>query len=96
MDLFAKPNPNKALRIREIKSQVAELLGLDEQATVMVTELNCKDADCPEVETVIAIFCTGRPKVQVALRSSIEEIGRDEIESFRRGIKDNPGQSSTL
>jgi hypothetical protein len=57
----------------------------------MVTELNCKDADCPEVETVIAIFCTGRPKVQVTLRSSIEEISRDEIESFCRNVKDSPG-----
>jgi hypothetical protein len=56
MDLFAKRNPEKGRRTQQIKAQVAELLELDREATVMVTELNCQDDDCPEVETVIAIF----------------------------------------
>ena len=56
MDLFAKRNPEKGLRTQQIKARVAELLELDQDVTVMVTELNCQDDDCPEVETVIAIF----------------------------------------
>jgi hypothetical protein len=54
MDLFAKRNPEKGRRTQQIKARIIELLELDQEATVMVTELNCQDDDCPEVETVIA------------------------------------------
>lgn len=82
MDLFAKRNPGKSQRSQEIKAQVSQLLDLSENTTVMVTELNCQDEDCPEVETVIAIFLPGRPKIQATLHLSIDEITKDEIERF--------------
>lgn len=39
MNLFAKRNPEKRLRTQQIKAIVAELLELDQDVTVMVTEL---------------------------------------------------------
>lgn len=87
MDLFAKRNPEKSQRTQEIKSRVVRLLGLNEDATVMVTELNCRDEDCPEVETVIAIFQPGRPKLQATLPSSIEDLTGEEIERFCRNMR---------
>jgi hypothetical protein len=87
MDLFAKRNPAKSGRSQEIKAQVSQLLDLSEETTVMVTELNCQDEDCPEVETVIAIFLPGRPKIQATLHSSIEEITEDEIERFCQNVQ---------
>jgi hypothetical protein len=93
MDLFAKRNPEKTRRTQEIKAQVTERLALNEDVTVMVTELNCQDEDCPEVETLIAIFEPNKPKIQTTLHSSIEEITDDEIERFCRNMQSNHQQS---
>ena len=84
MDLFAKKNPMKVQRSQEIKSRVHELMVLNEDATVMVTELTCQDEDCPEVETVIALFRPGLPEFKSTLHSSIEEVTDGEIEEFCR------------
>ncbi len=90
MDLFAKRNPGKSQRTQEIKAQVASLLHLNGEATVMVTELNCQDEDCPEVETIIAVFEPGQPKIQVTLHSPIDEITKDEIEHFCKNAQSKP------
>lgn len=87
MDLFAKRNLKKSQRTQEIKSQVVRLLGLSEDATVMVTELNCQDEDCPDVKTVIAIFQPGRPKLQATLHSSIEDLTGEKIERLCRNMR---------
>jgi hypothetical protein len=88
MDLFSKRNPDQGRRTLEIKSRISDLLELSQDATVMVTELNCQDEDCPEVETVIAIFRPGRQKVQGTLHSGIDEITDEEIERFCRSVQD--------
>ena len=92
MDLFAKRNPEKGQRTQQIKAQIIELLELDQEATVMVTELNCQDDDCPEVETVIAIFRTHQQKIQITLHSSIEEITDAEVQQFCRNVQNKPNQ----
>ena len=89
MDLFAKKNPVKGVRSQEIKARVTALLDLSDDATVMVTELTCQDEDCPEVETVIAIFRPGLEKVQATLHCSIDEITEEEIERFCRRMQSN-------
>lgn len=89
MDLFSKKNPVKSARSQEIKARVAVLLRLCDDATVMVTELTCQDEDCPEVETVIAVFRPGREKLQATLHCSIDEITEEEIERFCRKVQNN-------
>lgn len=89
MDLFAKRNPEKERRTSEIKSRVVDLLQLNQEATVMVTELNCHDDECPEVETVIAVFRPGHQKVQVKLHSGIEQVADEEIERVCRGLRES-------
>ena len=96
MDLFAKRNPEKGLRAQQIKAIVAELLELDQDVTVMVTELNCQDDDCPEVETVIAIFRPEQPKFQITLHSSIEELTDDEIERSCRNVENQSNRSEEV
>lgn len=93
MDLFAKRNPEKGLRTQQIKARVVELLELDQDVTVMVTELNCQDDDCPEVETVIAIFRPEQPKLQITLHSSIEELTDAEIERSCRKVQNQSNHS---
>jgi hypothetical protein len=95
MDLFAKRNPEKSRRTQQIKAQVAELLELDQEATVMVTELNCQDDDCSEVETVIAIFRANQ-QIQITLHSGIEEITDAEVEQFCRSVQNKPNQPEEI
>jgi len=89
MDLFKEKKPEKSRRTREIKDRVADLLDLNDEATVMVTELNCQDENCPEIETVIAVFQPGKAKIQATLHSSIEEITDNEIELFCRNAQNS-------
>jgi hypothetical protein len=56
MDIFSSRGPRNSERTNEIKAQVATELGLDAEATVMVSELACMEEGCPPVETIIAIF----------------------------------------
>lgn len=88
MDLFAKRSPEKSERTRQIKAAVAAGLGLGEDATVMVTELNCQDDDCPEVETVIAIFRPDVEKIQKTFHCAIDEITDGEVERFCQNLRE--------
>ena len=96
MNLFAKRNPEKGLRTQQIKAMIAELLELDQDVTVIVTELNCQDDDCLEVETVIAIFRPEQPKLQITLHSSIEELTDAEIERSCRNVENQSNQSEEM
>ena len=86
MDLFARKSPVKSARSQEIKARVAALVELSDDATMMITELTCQDEDCPEVETVIAVFRPGLEKLQATLHCSIDEITEDDIERFCRRV----------
>ncbi len=90
MDLFGKKNPEKIERTQKIKRRISDVLQLNDDATVMVTELNCQDEDCPETETVIALFRPGLPEIKSTLHSSIEEIGDGEIAEFCRKVQNDP------
>ncbi len=87
MDLFAKKNPEKMQQTQVIKQRVMELLELNDDVTVMVTELSCQDDDCPEVETVIALFRPGIAEIKSTLHSSLEEISEDDIQSFCQRVR---------
>jgi len=82
MDLFSSRGPRYAERANEIKAQVAVVLGLDEEATVMVSELACMEEGCPPVETVIAVFRPAVQKLQFRLHRPIAEITTRDIEEM--------------
>jgi len=82
MDLFSSHNSRSSERSNEIKAQVAALLGLDEEATVMVTELACMEEGCPPVETIIAVFRPATVKLQFRLHRPISEITAHDIEEM--------------
>ncbi|WP_030802003.1 hypothetical protein [Streptomyces sp. NRRL S-337] len=48
--------PGQNPRAAEVKESVRRLLALDDDTAVMVRELACSDADCPPLETVIAVL----------------------------------------
>ena len=79
MNLFSGRGSRSSKRTTEIKAQVATELGLDEDATVLVSELACMEEGCPPVETVVAVFRPAMPKLQFRLHRPIEEITAHDI-----------------
>jgi hypothetical protein len=45
---------------RAVKDLVRKHFGLDSDAPVFVAEINCGEIECPDAETVIAIFIEGQ------------------------------------
>jgi hypothetical protein len=79
MDIFSSRGPRNSERTNEIKAQVATELGLDAEATVMVSELACMEEGCPPVETVIAVFRPAMEKLQFRLHRSMAEVTTHDI-----------------
>jgi hypothetical protein len=50
----------RAEKSRAIKAWVAAALGLEEDATIVVSELSCTEPGCPPLETVIAVRDRGQ------------------------------------
>jgi hypothetical protein len=81
-----------------IKAQVAAELALDEDATVLVTELACMEEGCPPIETVIAVFHPNKPKVQFRLHRSMSDITTSDIQrmcaqQINSGLENSHGSS---
>jgi hypothetical protein len=82
MNLFRKAEPagTKDLEaIARIKEWTRELLGLEEGAAVMVSELTCTEPGCPPLETVIAVFRLGGGSDKRKLHRAIHEVTRGEL-----------------
>lgn len=70
-DSDAEPPPPRLDFVLAIKRWTADLLHLDPDATITVSELACRDEGCPLVETAITVFdnegtrtwCFTRPKI---------------------------------
>ena len=57
------PKP-QAGKVIPIKNWVSSMLKLDNETTVFVTQLECKEPGCPPVETVIALIQSGKKTTQ--------------------------------
>jgi hypothetical protein len=69
----------KASKAREVRGWVYELLGVPEDATVMVTELACSEPGCPPVETVVAILGEGGRTSRAKIARPLSEVARDDV-----------------
>jgi hypothetical protein len=78
VDLFIAAH-SKPARVAEIKDQVFRSLGLDADASVLVTELQCREEGCPPLETVFAVFPAAGPQIQIKLHRALAEITDQEV-----------------
>lgn len=69
-------SPDPSL-VRSIKEWAREVLGLDANAVLAVSELRCMEEGCPEVETVIGVPGSGRPPVKVS--KPMADVAREDI-----------------
>ena len=64
---------DRATASRAIKDLVRKHLGLDPDAAVFVAEIACGEIECPDRETVIAVFRSGA-RTEFRLHKAILEI----------------------
>ncbi len=55
-----KPSDARSKATRAVKDLVRKHFELDSDAPVFVAEINCSEVECPDTETVIAIFIDGQ------------------------------------
>ncbi len=62
-----------------IKALVRRHFGLDDAATLMVSELRCHEDGCPDVETVIAVMGSGRANLTWKIAKPMAQVDADDI-----------------
>lgn len=76
MNLFSRPKPNLAA-VQQIKTWMYDLLKLDPDIGISVSQLQCKEADCPPIETVITIL--SQPAQQYKIHKASGDIEREDL-----------------
>jgi hypothetical protein len=72
-------HPDQADRI---KSWARKIWALSEETTVMVTELECREAGCPPIETVIAVLEGPGKTRQHKIHKPAGDVRRDDVEAL--------------
>lgn len=80
---------------RALKEMVRRRFALEPDASVFVAELACGETDCPDVETVIAVFLNGgRREFRLAKPvADIAEADLPVLAELSRGAAANPFDS---
>ena len=85
---FANPFARKSKvgypeAVGRLKEQVRRHLNLTEEAAISVTELNCRDQDCPDIETVVAVLLSGQKPRLARVHKPLPEVTlKDLVEAF--------------
>lgn len=77
--------PRRLANTVAIKETVVRFLDLPEDATVMVTEIQCHEPGCPPLETVIAILREGASPRQFKLHKGVGEVGEADVAALLAG-----------
>lgn len=77
----AKPD-GSAQRIKEL---VRERFELDDETTLMVSELRCHEDGCPDVETVIAVMNAARTSVTWKIAKPMAQVDAGDIAALSAG-----------
>lgn len=66
----------------QIKSWAKEYWRLPEDTTLLVSELQCGETDCPDIETVIAVLAVAGTDKTVKLNKPIHAISEADIKAI--------------
>jgi hypothetical protein len=79
MDLFRPREPADGARIDAMKAWLSELLDVDGDARILVTELRCVEAGCPPLETVIVLLGPPGTTHQLRIHKAMAEVTREDV-----------------
>ncbi|MEM6502677.1 MAG: hypothetical protein AAF685_12655 [Cyanobacteria bacterium P01_C01_bin.89] len=73
MDLFSqsKPRSNPAA-LQQLKAWVYDCLKLDPEVSLSVSQLQCREPDCPPIETVITVL--SQPAQHYKIHKALDDI----------------------
>ena len=78
MNLFSQSRPqSNPAALQQLKTWVYDLLKLDPEVSISVSQLQCKEPDCPPVETVITIF--NQPAQQYKIHKALDDIEQIDV-----------------
>jgi hypothetical protein len=78
MDLFYRTKPKSdPAKIEQIKSWIYQLLSVDSDTPISISQLLCTETGCPPLETVIAIMTI--PVKQYKIHQSLDDISYADI-----------------
>lgn len=80
MNLFGGKRTIPADQADRIKAWTRTVLHLNDETTVMVTELECREPGCPPIETVIAVLKGPGDTQQYKIHKTATEVGLSDIE----------------
>lgn len=77
MNLFSQDNPKAdPKQIQQIKNWVYRILDVDSSIPISISQLACKEAGCPPIETVIAVMTT--PVQHYKIHKAVNDV--DEVD----------------
>lgn len=78
-DLFRQKRSIDPQLLQQVKTWVHDVLQIEDDTSLMVTELRCREAGCPPIETVIALLKPEHPTHQYKIHKSVADIGIADI-----------------
>jgi hypothetical protein len=79
---FSQKSSADPAKVAQIKTWVMQVFDLSKEHSVMVSELHCTEADCPPLETVIAIMSVGEPTKQQKIFKAIKEVTLNDLKDL--------------
>lgn len=65
--------------IQRVKARFLDVLQLEEDISLMITELHCTEPGCPPVETVIALLKASHPTYQYKIHKPVADVTLDDV-----------------
>lgn len=78
MSLFGRTPTRDPAATARLKAWAREIFGADDKAVVAVAELRCAEADCPDVETVVAVLSRGGSR-KIKVPKPLGDVTRDDL-----------------
>jgi hypothetical protein len=72
--LSRRPKAGYPDAVAQIQTATRALFGLTDDVVVLVTEINCCEAGCPDVETVVAVLRAGEKPCTAKFRKPLRDV----------------------
>ncbi|MBA2395693.1 MAG: hypothetical protein H0V70_23440 [Ktedonobacteraceae bacterium] len=73
-DLFNQKRSIDPQILQQVKTWVHDSLQIEDDTSLLVTELRCSEVGCPPIETVIALLKSAHPTQQYKIHKPVAEI----------------------
>jgi hypothetical protein len=78
-DLLGGKRKSNSQATQQVKAWALDVLQLEEDTSLMVTELRCTEPGCPPIETVIALLKASHPTRQYKIHKPVADITFDDV-----------------